>query len=152
MFGVDLFLCSVNATQELLTCHPRISWCIWWNWISLKKKRKIIHRGMEWLMNLHKPGGDNGSTCGKKGYFTANSLPHSLHVHLFSVVSRHGIGRPRCGEWGIPIDSWESIDYPVLQCLTHCQSGVHQFGYARLEQIRVLPAREVTILSAIASH
>jgi hypothetical protein len=55
-----------------------------------------------------KPSGINGSTCGKKGYFTANSylaqknILHSLH--LFSVVSLHGMALvgPLCGEWGIP--------------------------------------------------
>jgi hypothetical protein len=51
------------------------------------------------------------------------------------------------------------LDDPVITStsrLTHYARveyiGVHQFEYARLEQIRVLPAREVTVLSAITSH
>jgi hypothetical protein len=58
-----------------------------------------------------------------------------------------------------PLDSRESIfrlpgnhinisSDPLRESGAHYKLGVHQFGYARLEQIRVLPAREVTVFSA----
>jgi hypothetical protein len=70
---------------------------------------------------LLKCGGDNGSTCGKKGYFTwYKNLLHSLH--LFSVVS------PVC-RVGNPLSIPENLflDYPVntsISCLS---------DYARVE-------------------
>jgi hypothetical protein len=76
----------------------------------------IISWGFTTIVN--KPGSDNGSICGKKAGLPGTKKSHSLDVmYLFSVVSRHG--QPRVA------------------------SGVHQFGYARLEQIHILPAREV---------
>jgi hypothetical protein len=69
-------------------------------------------------------------------------------LHLFSVVS------PLC-RVGNPLSIPENLflDYPVITStsrLTHYAIVEYttQFGYARLEQIRVLPAREVAVLSA----
>jgi hypothetical protein len=46
---------------------------------------------------IDKPGGDNGSICGKKGYFTWHKKISCIaYTHLFSVVS------PLYREWGIP--------------------------------------------------
>jgi hypothetical protein len=57
------------------------------------------------MLTNNKPGGDNGSICGKKGYFTWHKKsPAQPTVHLFSVVS------PLCRESGeSPLDSRESI-------------------------------------------
>jgi hypothetical protein len=63
--------------------------------------------------------------------------------------------------WSAPcVESGESqslipenlfLDYPVLHSLDPLRQSQVQFRYARLEQIRILPAREVTIFSAITS-
>jgi hypothetical protein len=69
-------------------------------------------------------------------------------LHLFSVVSPlYRVGNPL----SIPEKPGNHINIspdPLRQSGVHYTLGVHQLGYARLEQIRVLPAREVTILSA----
>jgi hypothetical protein len=76
-----------------------------------------------------KPGGDNGSTCWKKGYFTWHKqISCTAYTHIFSVVS------PLCIESGeSPLDSRESIlDYPVITSTSRLNH------YARVEYIGVL--------------
>jgi hypothetical protein len=98
---------------------------------------------------FYKPGGDNGSTCGKKGYFTRHKKSPAQPTSQLSVL---------CVESGeSPLDSRESIfrlpgnHINISHTRVECRS-IHKFGYARLEQIRVHPAREVTVLSAITCH
>jgi hypothetical protein len=45
-------------------------------------RRHVTRLGSGQLtQSMNKPGGDNGSTCGKKGYFTWHKNMHSLHYH-----------------------------------------------------------------------
>jgi hypothetical protein len=82
------------------------------------------------------------------------NLLHSLHSPILSCQSP-------VERVGNLLNSRESIfrlpgNHINISPDTLCQSGVHYstpiWIYARLEPIRVLPAREVTVLSAITSH
>jgi hypothetical protein len=78
------------------------------------------------------------------------NLLYSLHCNHNYTYSQLSVP---CVEWGIPsrclrISPDPFPDYARVEYTTY---RVHQFGYARLVQIHVLPAREVTVLS-IASH
>jgi hypothetical protein len=72
------------------------------------------------------------------------NLLHSLHYHDYTYSQ---LSVP-CVEWGIPSRFPENLFlyYPVItstSCLTHyprveyTTHRVHQFGYARLEQIHI---------------